>query len=79
MEKIKYFSADMGGTEIYQPLDSIFKLTSQPNEKSYDSHIYLLTDGEVGDTQSIINLVKKNCGPIQKTYLHTFGVGNGAD
>ena len=39
----------------------------------------MLTDGEVGNTQTIIDLVKKNCGPIQKTYLHAFGVGNGAD
>jgi hypothetical protein len=33
----------------------------------------------VGNTQAIVDLVKTNCGPVNKTYLHTFGVGSGAD
>ena len=36
-----------------------------------------MTDGAVGNTAQIINLVKKNASLI--TRVHTFGVGNGAD
>ena len=79
LDQIQTIQADMGGTEIYQPLVAIFNQISKQKDKKFDTHIYLLTDGEVGNTQSIIDLVKENCGPIKKTYVHTFGVGNGAD
>lgn len=41
------------------------------------THIYLLTDGAVDNTEDIIHLVKKNCN--EKIKVHTFGVGSGAD
>ena len=36
--------ADLGGTEIYQPLEWIFQ---QPTVEGYLRQIFLLTDGEV--------------------------------
>jgi hypothetical protein len=39
--------ADLGGTEIYQPLEWIFQ---QPTVEGYFRQIFLLTDGEVNIT-----------------------------
>jgi len=38
-----------------------------------------LTDGAVGNTGAVIDLVKQNCKVDGSIRLHTFGVGNGAD
>jgi serine protease inhibitor ecotin len=69
------FHADFGGTEILQPLEAIFKLP-KPN-KDQETHILLLTDGAVSNTNEIVNLIAKNAS--LSTRVHTFGVGNGAD
>ena len=52
---VKYMSANFGGTEIYDPLKAIFK---EPYFPGYARKIFLLTDGEVSNTDSIIKLVK---------------------
>ena len=41
------------------------------------THIFLLTDGAVNNTNEIVQLVAKNASLDRR--LHTFGVGNGAD
>ncbi|OMJ72557.1 hypothetical protein SteCoe_28973 [Stentor coeruleus] len=51
------FSADMGGTEIYNPLQEVFSI---PIDKAYPRFIFLLTDGDVSNIESVINLIKKN-------------------
>ena len=80
MGQVKNFDADFGGTEIFEPLQEIFKQIKQTEKKTNTTkmtHIYLLTDGAVDNTSDIINLVKKNCN--EKVKVHTFGVGSGAD
>ncbi len=52
--------ANMGGTEIAQPLDAAIRLLSE-NEYVFDkkiknSRIFLLTDGEVEDRNKVINI-----------------------
>lgn len=49
--------ADLGGTEILAPLNWVF---SQPLVKGHPRQLFLLTDGEVGNTQQVIDLVQKN-------------------
>ena len=45
------FSADMGGTEIYEPLKHSIEM---PLDPCLPRHIYLLTDGEVINTEDIV-------------------------
>jgi hypothetical protein len=62
----------MGGTEIFQPIQEIFKFAGEPG---LPRHLYLLTDGGVSNTQEIVNLIRINRGT---TRVHTFGIGSGA-
>ena len=74
VEKAKTFDADFGGTEIYRPLQNIFEFGKPRN--CAETHIYLLTDGAVFNTNAVISLVQKNANLQQR--VHTFGIGNGA-
>ena len=51
------YTADMGGTNIYGPLEHVFK---QAISNDYPRFIFLITDGDVSDTESVIGLIKKN-------------------
>ena len=56
-EHVQSMEANYGGTEIYQPLDAIFK---QSTKAGYLRQIFVLTDGEVSNSASVVELVKKN-------------------
>merc|ERR1712141_737854 len=63
--------ADYGGTEIYHPLNAIFK---QPKPADgYLRQIFVLTDGAVSNAPSVISLVKEN-----STQGRIFSLGLGA-
>ena len=64
--------ANMGGTQIYNPLDILLK---QAVIEGYPRHIFLLTDGGVSNTQGVLNMVKKN---TKHSRVHSIGIGNGA-
>merc|ERR1719334_55530 len=51
-------SANYGGTEIYSPLRNIFQQAKPA--PSYLRQIFVLTDGDVSNSLSIIALVKQN-------------------
>ena len=64
-------NADMGGTEIYDPLK---KLLEEKVIEGYPRQIFLLTDGGVSNTQGVIKMVKKN---TKYCRVHSIGIGNG--
>ncbi|KAJ6238616.1 von willebrand factor a domain-containing protein 5a [Anaeramoeba flamelloides] len=64
--------ANLGGTNILRPLEFIFK--TEP-ARGYARQIFLLTDGEVSNTQSIISNVRSQSNT---TRVFTFGIGHGA-
>lgn len=70
---LKHYQADLGGTEIYRPLDDIFNQKSIPG---YNKQIFLLTDGEVDSPKEVVELIRKN---NRHNRVHSIGFGNGAD
>ena len=72
---INNLDADMGGTNISQPLEVIY------NDSSYSSinlskNIFLLTDGQVHDREQCINLITTNSNKFR---IHSLGIGNDFD
>ena len=73
VERISLFAADFGGTDIYSPLCEIFR---QQVDLDYPRTIFLLTDGQVGNTQQVISLIESNSG---KARVNGFGIGEDVD
>jgi len=76
LEIIKSLNADLGGTNIYSPLKSIYG-----NEKEYDKiklpkNIFLLTDGEINDKDLTLELIEKYSS---KFSLFSIGIGDSFD
>ncbi len=72
IEDVRKMKADFGGTQIEEALKII--LNSKVVE-GYPKQIFLLTDGEVTNTNKVINLVEKN---IKYARVHSIGIGSGA-
>ncbi|KAL1257310.1 hypothetical protein QQF64_010554 [Cirrhinus molitorella] len=72
LKRVKSMKADMGGTEILQPLKHIY---SQPCYPDHPRQLFIFTDGEVWNTKEVLDLVKS------QVYSHrcfSFGIGEGA-
>nr|XP_024660681.1 von Willebrand factor A domain-containing protein 5A-like [Maylandia zebra] len=69
LKKVEQMEADLGGTEILQPLKHIY---SQPYIPNQPRQLFVFTDGEVGNTKEVIDLVKKNSGSHRLT-VHRLG------
>uniref|UniRef100_A0A3P9BHE6 von Willebrand factor A domain-containing protein 5A-like n=1 Tax=Maylandia zebra TaxID=106582 RepID=A0A3P9BHE6_9CICH len=77
LKKVEQMEADLGGTEILQPLKHIYSqpyIPNQPRQLIY-TLLFVFTDGEVGNTKEVIDLVKKNSGSHR---CFSFGIGEGA-
>ncbi|TSL61186.1 von Willebrand factor A domain-containing protein 5B1 [Bagarius yarrelli] len=71
-EHIKKIRADMGGTNILDPLNWILK---QPANRGHPRILFILTDGAVNNTGKVIELVRSHARFIR---CYTFGIGQGA-
>ncbi|XP_062591977.1 von Willebrand factor A domain-containing protein 5A-like [Saccostrea cucullata] len=69
MDLQREMKADMGGTKIYQALVKIFEDKATKDVRQ----MFLLTDGEVGNVQEIVKLVRSQTN----TRVFTFGIGDG--
>ncbi|XP_030601325.1 von Willebrand factor A domain-containing protein 5A-like isoform X2 [Archocentrus centrarchus] len=72
LKKVEQMEANLGGTEILQPVKHIY---SQPCIPNQPRQLFVFTDGEVGNTKEVIDLVKKNSGSHR---CFSFGIGEGA-
>ncbi|XP_072557817.1 von Willebrand factor A domain-containing protein 5A-like isoform X4 [Paramormyrops kingsleyae] len=72
VQKVKSMQADMGGTEILQVLQDVY---SKPCLPSRPRQLFVFTDGEVGNTKDVIDLVKRHALSHR---CFTFGIGEGA-
>uniref|UniRef100_A0A8P4KKY4 von Willebrand factor A domain-containing protein 5A n=1 Tax=Dicentrarchus labrax TaxID=13489 RepID=A0A8P4KKY4_DICLA len=72
LKKVEEMGADLGGTEILEPLKHIYSQSCIPNQPR---QLFVFTDGEVENTKEVISLVKKNSGSHR---CFSFGIGEGA-
>ncbi|KAM6932894.1 von Willebrand factor A domain-containing protein 5A-like [Xenentodon cancila] len=72
LKNVEGMEADMGGTEILEPLKHIY---SQPCIPNQPRQLFVFTDGEVSNTKEVINLVRKNAAAHR---CFSFGIGEGA-
>eukprot|EP01118_Nematostelium_gracile_P006839 TRINITY_DN2208_c0_g1_i1.p1 TRINITY_DN2208_c0_g1~~TRINITY_DN2208_c0_g1_i1.p1 ORF type:complete len:913 (-),score=285.21 TRINITY_DN2208_c0_g1_i1:11-2749(-) len=69
---IASMKADLGGTEIKEPLLKIF---ASKTEKGVPRQVFVMTDGDVSNKKECIEVVKKNA---ETTRVFTFGIGEQA-
>ena len=72
LDKVKQIGADLGGTELYEPIKFILgrPTTSLPRS------VFVLTDGSISDRDQTVNHVKLFS---HSTLVHTFGIGQWVD
>ena len=66
-------SGVLGGTEIFQPLQHIFQM---PLLAGLARQVFILTDGQVSNSTTCIDLVRKNSSTNR---VFTLGIGSSAD
>ena len=64
--------ANLGGTDIYRPLDYIYNNKNNLDIK-LPKYIFLLTDGEIDDKPSTLELIEKNNSIYS---IYSIGIGN---
>lgn len=71
LKAVKSFNADMSSTNIFSPLEDVLKT---PTKSSFPRYVYLITDGQVANVDSIVDLVEQN---HRCTRVSTIGIGSG--
>uniref|UniRef100_A0A8C2DDW5 Uncharacterized protein n=1 Tax=Cyprinus carpio TaxID=7962 RepID=A0A8C2DDW5_CYPCA len=72
LKRVKEMKADMGGTEILQPLKHIYSQRCHPD---HPRQLFVFTDGEVFNTKEVLDLVKSHAHSHR---CFSFGIGEGA-
>uniref|UniRef100_A0A8C1A553 von Willebrand factor A domain-containing protein 5A-like n=1 Tax=Cyprinus carpio carpio TaxID=630221 RepID=A0A8C1A553_CYPCA len=72
LKRVKEMKADMGGTEILQPLKHIYSQRCHPD---HPRQLFIFTDGEVFNTKEVLDLVKSHAHSHR---CFSFGIGEGA-
>ena len=73
---IHTLDADLGGTDISQPLREIFNNDDAYSKINMSKSIFMLTDGYVDHRNDCINLIKNNANKFR---IHSIGIGNNFD
>ena len=68
------FDANFGGTEMYQPLEDIFKRRFT----DMNLEVFLLTDGEIWDQDALFTMINKYVAE-SKSAIRVFTLGIGSD
>ena len=75
IQTINGLDANLGGTNISGPLQSIFNDTCYSNI-NLSRNIFLLTDGQVFDRERCIDIISTNSSKFR---IHSLGIGNSFD
>ena len=68
--------ADLGGTDIYNPLNNIYNSDKIYDKIKLPKIIFLLTDGEIEDKKETLELIEKNS---DKYSIYSIGIGDDFD
>jgi hypothetical protein len=69
-QRVKELDADLGETELIEPLQDVFSCSPVNN---LPRQLFVITDGQVPKTNNVIDLVAKNA---HNTRVFTFGIGD---
>ena len=72
---INDLNADLGGTDIYKPLEDIYN-DEEYSKINLSKNIFLITDGEVLQRDDCLNLIENNS---EKFRIHAIGIGDNFD
>lgn len=72
LSKLSDIDADMGGTELLEALDVVYRIPVHANCRR---EVILITDGEVYNTREVLQHAAMN---HKNTRFYTFGIGRGA-
>lgn len=72
LQRVKLMRADLGGTEILQPLQHIYSQACIPE---HPRQLFIFTDGEVWNTRELLDLVRAHSSSHR---CFSFGIGEGA-
>ncbi|XP_036603068.1 von Willebrand factor A domain-containing protein 5A-like isoform X2 [Trichosurus vulpecula] len=72
VQRVKALEANLGGTEILEPLKDIYSKSCRPG---HPRQLFVFTDGEVCDTWKVIAEVQRHS---QNHRCFSFGIGEGA-
>ena len=70
---IENLKADLGGTDIYSPLKYVYDSYKIHDKINLPRYIFLLTDGEVCDKNSVLNIIEENNSNYN---VYSIGIGN---
>ena len=73
---IEGIEADLGGTNIYEPLKDIYDSCKVYDKILLPKNIFLLTDGEIDDKSDTLSIIEKN---NKKFSIYSIGLGNDFD
>ena len=76
LKKIDRLKADMRGTNIFSPLEDIYKTEEIEETKKLPKAIFLLTDGEIKNKEKTLKLIESN---NNRYSIYSIGVGNNFD
>uniref|UniRef100_A0A8H7KEQ0 VWFA domain-containing protein n=1 Tax=Bionectria ochroleuca TaxID=29856 RepID=A0A8H7KEQ0_BIOOC len=71
---VKTFSANFGGTNMYQPVEETFKRRYE----DMNLEVFLLTDGEIWDQEKLFELINAQVASTKgATRIFSLGIGHG--
>ena len=73
---VEELKGNMGGTDIYAPLNYIYKSKSNYDNILLPKNIFLLTDGEIENKNQTLNLIEKKSNDFA---VHSIGIGSSFD
>ena len=76
--EIEEYDADMGGTQILQPLQAVVAMLPNytPSGEQLQRIIFLLTDGDVNNSEDVLKLIDESAQHSQ-VRVFSVGIGNG--